>query len=95
MYRQRRVGNAVGRGEPEELSCKHQTFLPFAPAVLLEPFAIACMMQVYFKTIEGQTPNPEWEAKLEQMSGKFRKLKERAFGASGAMPADGDSARVN
>jgi len=50
-------------------------------AALLEPFAITCMMQIYFKTIEGQQPNPEWEAKLEQMSGKFRKLKDRAFGA--------------
>src|SRR5690554_2149464 len=28
-------------------------------AALLEPFAIACLMQVYFKTIEGQSPDPE------------------------------------
>jgi hypothetical protein len=52
-------------------------------AALLEPFAIACMMQVFFKAIEGQQPNSEWEAKLEQMSGKFRKLKEKAFGVAG------------
>lgn len=45
---------------------------------LLEPFAITCMMQVYFKAIEGQQPNPEWDARLEQMSDKFRKLKARA-----------------
>ena len=57
-------------------------------AALLEPFAITCMMQVYFKTIEGQEPNPEWDAKLEQMSGKFRKLKERAFGGGGAATPD-------
>lgn len=50
-------------------------------AALLEPFALACMMQVFFKTIEGQQPNPEWDARLEQMSGKFRKLKDRALGA--------------
>ena len=50
-------------------------------AALLEPFAITCMMQVYFRTIKDQKPNPEWEAKLEQMSGKFRKFKERALGA--------------
>ncbi len=56
-------------------------------AAVLEPFAITCMMQVYFKTIEGQQPNPEWDAKLEQMSGKFRKLKDRALGA-----AEGDIA---
>ncbi|WP_320178887.1 hypothetical protein [Roseovarius pacificus] len=50
-------------------------------SALLEPLAITCMMQVYFKFIEGQQPNPEWDAKLEQMSGKFRKLKDRALGA--------------
>jgi hypothetical protein len=53
-------------------------------AALLEPFAIACMMQVYFRTIEGQQPNPEWEAKLAQMSGKFRTLTDRA--AASAVP---------
>lgn len=50
-------------------------------SALLEPLAITCIMQVYFKFIEGQQPNPEWDAKLEQMSGKFRKLKDRALGA--------------
>lgn len=50
-------------------------------AALLEPFAITCLMQVYFKTIEGQQPDPEWDARLEQMSGKFRDLKTRAFGS--------------
>lgn len=56
-------------------------------AALFEPFAIACLMTVYFKTIEGQQPNPDWEARLEQMSGKFRALKKRAMGrASGSVP---------
>ncbi|MDR9439404.1 MAG: hypothetical protein RI841_07915, partial [Halomonas sp.] len=45
---------------------------------LLEPFAVTCMMQVYFKVIEGQQPDPEWETRLEGMSRKFRKLKEKA-----------------
>ena len=44
---------------------------------VLEPFAITCMMQAYFKAIEGQTPDPEWEAKLDGLSRKFRKLKNR------------------
>jgi hypothetical protein len=52
-------------------------------AALLEPFAITCLMQVYFKTIEGQQPDPEWEARLEQMSARFRKLKARALGTAG------------
>lgn len=56
-------------------------------AALLEPFAIACMMQVFFRTTAGQRPNPEWEAKLEQMSGPFRKLKERVMMAPAPMPA--------
>ncbi|EWH00372.1 hypothetical protein [Halomonas sp. BC04] len=36
------------------------------------------MMQAFFKAIEGQQPDPEWEAKLDGMSAKFRKLKLRA-----------------
>jgi hypothetical protein len=49
-----------------------------AKAALLEPVAIACLMQVYFKTIEGQTPNAEWQQRLEQASGKFRELGAKA-----------------
>lgn len=60
-------------------------------AALLEPFAITCLMEVYFKTIEGQTPDPEWEAKLEQLSGKFRELKARALGAGRQQPEAGSS----
>jgi uncharacterized membrane protein len=47
-------------------------------AAVFEPIAIAALMEVYFKTIEGQVPNPEWEARLEQASGKFRDLAARA-----------------
>ena len=49
-------------------------------AALIEPFAIACMLQVYFAKIEGQTPDPEWEAKLSGMSNKFKELGEKAAG---------------
>jgi hypothetical protein len=47
-------------------------------AALLEPFAIACLLQAYFKVTDGQEPNPEWIAKLEELSGKFRKMGEKA-----------------
>lgn len=60
-------------------------------AALLEPFAIACLMQVFFKTIEGQQPDPQWDARLEQMSAKFRKLKARAMGASSSSGPRSDS----
>ena len=49
-------------------------------AALLEPIAIAALMEVYFQTIAGQTPNPEWEAKLDSVSNKFRALADRAAG---------------
>ena len=46
---------------------------------LIEPFAIACLLQAFHKITEGQTPNPEWAAKLETASDKFRTLGERAL----------------
>src|SRR5690606_30517900 len=49
-------------------------------AALIEPFAIACMMDVYFRTIEGQAPNPEWDARLSGMSKKFATIKDKAAG---------------
>lgn len=48
-------------------------------AAVLEPFAIAALMSVYFETIEGQVPNPEWDGKLSEASAKFRELKEKAL----------------
>lgn len=53
---------------------------------LFDPFAVACLMQVYFRTIEGQQPDPEWEARLEKMSGHFRKLKDRALSGGRSRP---------
>lgn len=53
-------------------------------AAFLEPFAVTCLMQVYFKTTDGQQPDPEWDARLEQISSHFRKLKERAGARFGA-----------
>ncbi len=57
--------------------------LIFAWAVkvsLIEPFAIACLLQAFFKVTAGQTPNPEWEAKLDRASGKFKALGDKAAG---------------
>jgi len=48
-------------------------------AALLEPFAIACLLQAFFKVTDGQEPNPEWIAKLEDLSGKFRSIGEKAM----------------
>ncbi len=79
------------------------TAISFAAAMALawvfittcvEPFAIACLMQVYFKVTDGQSPDPEWKARLHSASGKFRELLEKAAkwvptpkGASGSQGA--------
>ncbi len=57
-------------------------------AAFFDPFAIASLMQVYFRTIEGQTPDPEWEAKLDGMSSHFRKLKARVTDRIGSGTAE-------
>jgi hypothetical protein len=48
-------------------------------AALLEPLAIACLMQVFFKKIEGQAPDPEWHGRLTHMSRKFQQMKDKAL----------------
>jgi hypothetical protein len=52
-------------------------------AAFIEPFAIACLMQVYFKTIEGQVPNADWDRRLAEASSKFRELKDKAMASFG------------
>ncbi|MGL4234912.1 hypothetical protein [Tabrizicola sp.] len=49
-------------------------------AALIEPFALACMLQVFFKVTEGQEPLPEWRGRLTHVSDKFRQLGEKAVG---------------
>ena len=57
-------------------------------AALIEPFAVACMLQVFFKVTEGQEPNAEWRGRLTQASAKFRKLGEKAVGLQPARSAN-------
>jgi hypothetical protein len=52
-------------------------------AALIEPFAIAAMMDVYFRVIEGQEPDPAWNDRIGQVSRKFRDLKDRAANWAG------------
>ncbi|MGX5840724.1 hypothetical protein ACWGTI_08390 [Mesorhizobium sp. ArgA1] len=52
-------------------------------AAFIEPFAIACLMQLYFKTIEGQVPNAEWDRRLVEASSKFKELKDKALASFG------------
>lgn len=65
---------------------------------VIEPFAMTALLQVFFRVTEGQQPNPEWDAKLDSLSGKFRELKDRATSRpqpvatapAPAQPLDGD-----
>ena len=50
-------------------------------AALLDPFAVCALMQVYFRTIEGQQPDPEWDRRLAEVSRHFRELAGRALDA--------------
>jgi hypothetical protein len=61
-------------------------------AALIEPFAIAALIEVYFKTVAGQTPDAEWEQRIGSVSRRFNELKQKAAqwtGGNGA--ADGSA----
>lgn len=45
---------------------------------LIDPFCIACLMQVWERLIEGQTPDPVWDGRLAEASRPFRDLIDRA-----------------
>jgi len=65
--------------------------LIFAWAVkvsVIEPFAIACLLQAYFRVIEGQEPDPEWDARLSGASRKFVELKNKATNWTAGKPSE-------
>jgi hypothetical protein len=65
-------------------------------AALIEPFAIACMMQVFFRVTAGQTPDPAWENRISGVSRKFNELKQRAIQwMGGSSAAGGEEQRGN
>lgn len=47
---------------------------------VIEPLAIYANMQIYFKAIQGQTPDPAWDSRLAEVSEQFRELKSKAMG---------------
>lgn len=49
---------------------------------VIEPFGMVALMQVFEKVTAGQTPDAEWEAKLESLSSKFGELTSRAGGST-------------
>ena len=60
-------------------------------AALLEPFAIAALMSVYFKVIEGQEPDEVWMQRLSDASSKFRDMGTKAMDWMRGRPASAPS----
>jgi len=52
---------------------------------LLEPAAVAAMLQVWFLAIDGARPDTDWESELTRVSGHFREIKARAAAAPQGM----------
>ena len=48
-------------------------------AALIEPFAIACMLQAFFRVTAGQAPDPAWEARIAGVSARFGQLRQNAL----------------
>jgi len=61
---------------------------------VIEPVGMTALMQVFFTVTEGQQPNPEWEAKLDNVSKKFSEIKDKAsqWGESGSGTGDSPGA---
>jgi hypothetical protein len=45
---------------------------------VIEPVGMTALMLVFFKVTKGQAANPEWEAKLDSVSSKFKELTDKA-----------------
>jgi hypothetical protein len=43
-------------------------------AALFEPFAMTYTLVTYHRTIAGQTPDPDWDERLQGVSSKYREL---------------------
>ncbi len=44
----------------------------------VRPWAMASIILTFRREIQGKTPNPEWDQRLESVSKKFRELKDKA-----------------
>ena len=65
-------------------------FAANARSAFLEPLFLVMVMITFHVSVENQPINGEWDARLDALSGKFRKLKEKAAawaGGAGSAPA--------
>jgi hypothetical protein len=55
-----------------------------------DAYAMAATLLAYHRTTAGMTPNPEWQARLEQVSDGFQELKQKAVEAVRSEPPSSD-----
>lgn len=51
-----------------------------------DAFSLAATLIAYHRATENLEPDPEWQARLEQVSDKFKKLRDRAMAAASNEP---------
>ncbi|MDH6266592.1 hypothetical protein M2360_001988 [Rhizobium sp. SG_E_25_P2] len=49
-------------------------------SAFFDPFALAALTPIFFRLAESQTPDPEWDRALSEMSPAFRRIRNRAAG---------------
>jgi len=61
---------------------------------IVNPFCLVAMIKTYNEAVRGQEPDPQWEERLQTVSGKFRELRDKAGAAAagGFRPAPGPGA---
>lgn len=62
---------------------------------VIEPFGMVALMQVFDRVTEGQQADPEWDAKLDEVSDKFRELKDRAASAAAPTRREAEPAQAD
>lgn len=59
-------------------------------SAFFDPFALAALTPIFFRLAESQTPDPEWDRALSELSPAFRRIRNRAAGWNFEAAAFGD-----
>jgi uncharacterized membrane protein len=59
-------------------------------SAFFDPFALAALTPIFFRLADSQTPDPEWDRALSDLSPAFRRIRNRAAGWNFEAAAFGD-----
>ncbi|WP_137156543.1 hypothetical protein [Rhizobium sp. FKL33] len=59
-------------------------------SAFFDPFALAALTPIFFRLAQSQTPDPEWDRALSDLSPAFRRIRNRAAGWNFEAAAFGD-----